>query len=494
MHAEAAFSSEFPSVLVDDPEDNLQPSPYQSAMFHLRQGLRALCDLAHGLKPAQREEHEQLVELQKQVLQLLHIHFAPSGDATGARFGDVLRDHREEAGLTQEQVANYAGLSMSYVRKLELGSKPPARKAVLALCSVPELKLVPAEITSLPAVSEDSHRLAPNWYVSPGFDSVQMIHDFAQQLNGGGGSIEQTYVYLDHKSALDWIQLCNAPSYISAFRESMPHSAIAKRLREVVGQVGLDIIALGSGDGKSEVRLVQQIQEESERTNLRFYLFDVSQPLLSRAFKHAADTFSDDPNVFVCGIQGNFHHLPRYMQLHYTPARSHRRRIYVMLGNTIGNIEHEPQFFQNAFSGAAPGDLLLFDVDYAFTTSDDPDEIRRKDPGFTGPVREGHARWLEGPIKRYCQDAQHVEFSLRLDTDRPLAGSYGLQFMAKVSLPGMRHKTFCMWQVRRYTPDGLVRCLQKLDWEPVGQLPFIGSVTRPRGLLMFQKRYPKVKH
>ena len=149
----------------------------------------------------------------------------------------------------------------------------------------------------------------------------------------------------------------------------MPHGAIAKRIREVVGPVGLDLIALGPGDGKSEVRLVQQIQEESDRPNIRFYLLDASQPLLSRAFKHAADTFGDDPAVFVCGIQGNFHHLPRYMQLHYTPARSHRRRIYIMLGNTIGNIDHEPQFFQNAFAGAAPGDLLVFDADYAFTAS-----------------------------------------------------------------------------------------------------------------------------
>ena len=146
--------------------------------------------------------------------------------------------------------------------------------------------------------------------------------------------MEQTYVYLDHKSALDWIQLCNTPSYIASHRESMPHGAIAKRIREVVGPVGLDLIALGPGDGKSEVRLVQQIQEESDRPNIRFYLLDASQPLLSRAFKHAADTFGDDPGVFVCGIQGNFHHLPRYMQLHYTPARSHRRRIYIMLGNT----------------------------------------------------------------------------------------------------------------------------------------------------------------
>lgn len=493
MHSEAAFSSEFPSVVA---EDTLEPSPYHAALFHLRQGLQALCDLSPGADPAKKEEHEQLVALQKQVLQLLHIHFAPDGEVSGTRqFGDVLRHHRDEAKLTQEQVAAFSGLSLSYVRKLEQGSKPPSRNVLLALCSIADLKLVPTEVTSLPAVREYSYRLAPNWYVSPNFDAVQMIHDFAQQLNGGGGSVEQTYVYLDHKSALDWIQLCNTPSYVAAFRESMPHSAIARRIRELVGQVGLDVIALGPGDGKSEVRLVQQILEESDRPNLRFYLFDVSQPLLSRAFKHAADTFGDDPGVFVCGIQGNFHQLPRYMQLHYTPARSHRRRVYVMLGATLGNIDNESQFFQNAFAGAAPGDLLIFDVGFVFTDSIEPAVLQRQDPVLSKPIPESHQRWLAGPLQRYCHDIQAVSFSVRLDTQRPLSGSYGLQVMAKVNLPGMQTKEFCMWQVRRYQANSLVQCLRDLGWEHVGQIPFMGSKSRPpQGAFIFQKQLSKLRH
>lgn len=492
MHAEASFSSEFPSVISDD---SLEPSPYHAALFHLRQGLQALCDLSPGADPTRKEEHEQIIALQKQVLQLLHIHFAPDGEANGTqRFGDVLRHHRDEAKLTQEQLADYSGLSLSYVRKLEQGSKPPSRNVLLALCSVPDLKLVPTEITSLPAVREYSYRLAPNWYVSPNFDSVQMLHDFAQQLNGGGCAIEQTYAYMDHKSAMDWISLCTTPSYVTAFRESMPHHAIVKRLREVVGHVGMDVIALGPGDGKTEVRLVQQILEDSERANLRFYLFDVSQPLLNRAFKHAVDTFNDEPGIFVCGIQGNFHHLPRYTQLHYTPARSHRRRVYTMLGNTIGNTEHEPNFFQNVFSGAAPGDLLLFDVDYVFTKSSDPEEIQRKDPAFHHPIPEAHKRWLSGPISRYCQGVQDLEFSLRLDCNRPLAGSYGIQCWVKASFLGNETRRFQMFNFRRYDPQGLIRCLRGFGWESVGVFPFTGSETRPRGLLMFQRQLPRMKH
>lgn len=492
MHMTAATSAEFPSVLADDA---MGPSPYHAALFFLRQGLHALHALAPG-DESQRSEREQLITMQKQVLQLLHIHFAPANEGSDVRpFGALLRQHREEAGLTQEQLSEYSGLSLSYVRKLEQGKKPPARKAVLSLSSVADLKLVPSEVTALPAIRESSYRQAPNWYVSPGFDSVQMMAELSRQLNGGGGAVEQTYVYLDHKSALDWIQLCNTPSYVAVYRDNMPHAAITAKLREVVGQAGMDVIALGPGDGKNEVRLVQHVRSELEDSSIRFYLLDASQPLLSTSFKYAMDTFDDDAGVFVCGIQGNFHHLPRYLQLHYSPARSHRRRIYLMLGNTIANLDNEPQFFQSAFVGAAPGDVLIFDVDYSFTTSPDPAEIERCDPAFRKPLNsEGHVRWLAGPIQRYCQDVQDITFSLRLDSNRPLQGSYGLQFMAHVTLAGMRSKEFCMLHARRYDPSQLIHCLRKLGWEHIGLFPFTGSQTRPRGVFMFQKRTPGLKH
>lgn len=166
----------------------------------------------------------------------------------------------------------------------------------------------------------------------------------------------------------------------------------------------------------------------------------------------------------------------------------------MMLGDTIGNLENEPQFFQNAFSGAAPGDLLIFDAGYAFADSLDPVDIHRCDPALSKPVPDGHQRWLGGPIQRYCQGVQNVSFSYRLDVNRPLAGSYGLQFIAKVQLPGMVMKEFCMHQIRRYQPESLTRCLHNLGWEQVGLFPFGGSNTRPKGVFVFQKRASKGLH
>ena len=146
MEVESAFPSEFPTVLADD---TLAPSPYQAALFHFRQGMQALCSLAPGAEPRRRAAREELISMLRDVLKLLHLHFAPESEDIATRpFGDVLRQHRDEAGLTQEQLADYAGVSLSLLRKLEQGSKEPSRSSVLALCSVPDLKLVPQEITT----------------------------------------------------------------------------------------------------------------------------------------------------------------------------------------------------------------------------------------------------------------------------------------------------------------------------------------------------------
>ena len=450
MEANVAAASEFPSVLESDTRE---PSPYQAALLYLRRGLQALNDLPRSADPAQRAARDELLAIQKQSLQLLHINFASDGDSHDTKdFSQLLKQRREAAGLTQEQLGDFCGLSLSLVRKLEQGSKTPTRNTLLRLCSLPDLKLVPEEITTMPEGREHGERLAPNWYVSPGFDSMQMMSDLAQQLNGGGGTIEQTHMYLDHQSAMDWVHLCNGASYASGFREHLPLGAMARRVREVVGQIGLDVIALGPGDGRTEVRLVQNLLEASERPSIRFYLFDASQPLLSRAFRYAVDTLDDQPGVFVCGIQGNFHHLPRYMQLHYSPARSHRRRLYTLLGFTMGNIDNEPQFFRNSMVGAAPGDLLLVDMTIAYGRPENPAEIRQKDPTLNNPLPAANERFLSGPIRRYCQELQSVHLSWELDTNRPISGSYGLDAIADVTLAGQRHKRFCMYHVRRHTP------------------------------------------
>ena len=194
--------------------------------------MQALSTISPGRDKRQRAACDEVVAMLQDELRLLHLHSSPDNEELAGRpFGQILRQHRDEAGFTQEQLADYSGVSMSLIRKLEQGSKEPSRASVLALCSVPELELVPQEVTTMPAIRETSHQLAPNCYISPGFDSVAMLTELSNQLNGGGGVIEQTHVYLEHQSALDGIHLCSTPKYLT-FRDSFPY---CQRREQTIG-------------------------------------------------------------------------------------------------------------------------------------------------------------------------------------------------------------------------------------------------------------------
>ena len=126
---------------------------------------------------------------------------------------------------------------------------------------------------------------------------------------------------------------------------------LPKKLRGLIGNAGIDLIALGPGDGKVRVRLAQNMFTASASAQPSLLPSRCQSAAPKPRVQARSRYLQRRPGIFVCGIRGNFHHLPRYTQLHYTP-RGPTGGVCTMLGNTVGN-ENEPQFFQCAFSGAA---------------------------------------------------------------------------------------------------------------------------------------------
>lgn len=52
-----------------------------------------------------------------------------------AQFAHLLRGARENAGLTQKELASAVGIDDSYISRIERGSPPPARDKVLAIAT-----------------------------------------------------------------------------------------------------------------------------------------------------------------------------------------------------------------------------------------------------------------------------------------------------------------------------------------------------------------------
>lgn len=61
-------------------------------------------------------------------------------------FGSVLREAREKAGLSQDQLAHDAGLHRTYISLLERGQRQPSLRAITSLAQA--LGLAPSTLIS----------------------------------------------------------------------------------------------------------------------------------------------------------------------------------------------------------------------------------------------------------------------------------------------------------------------------------------------------------
>ena len=76
-----------------------------------------------------------------------------------SNFGPRLKQLREQAGLTQPQLAERAGMAKAGIANLEQGRTSPAWATVIALCEA--LAVTPDAFTQAPAVRDEAKRGRP---------------------------------------------------------------------------------------------------------------------------------------------------------------------------------------------------------------------------------------------------------------------------------------------------------------------------------------------
>ena len=105
------------------------------------------------------------------------------------------------------------------------------------LQSVPELRIDPSPIgDQLTTRRQRSPDLAPNCWLTPEYDALKLHNEMTMLLNGCGGHLEQTYLYLDHSSAAAWCSIAEQEVYKIA-RTLMPIGRVAERIAELAGRI-----------------------------------------------------------------------------------------------------------------------------------------------------------------------------------------------------------------------------------------------------------------
>jgi len=316
--------------------------------------------------------------------------------------------------------------------------------------------------------------LKPTGYHISGYDPFKLMNELRVRVIGNGGRIEQSLSYMDPWSARSWLSVANHPDYQNA-QNGTPFHSVAESVRDTLIETpdwdkqSLEVIILGPGDCKQEIRLIQMIREQLPSIK-QFYicLIEISQELLHCAESNLANAFKNESNVFVLSVPGDFTHLPQYHELFFTPYRSQRKRLLVMLGATFANLDSEIEFVRHSLGGFRTGDMLLADFGLTvYGPAHDKEQIQAKDPYL-----QSNNRWkstleefIVGPFKRLREDYKHIDFSPTLDeTFCVVKGSYCIEMKVTVTCKDESKKIFYVHRVKRYDGKQLVKAVCAEGW------------------------------
>ena len=372
-------------------------------------------------------------------------------------FGQLLRDRREEARLSIAALAAKAGISRNTIVNLEQGSTAPSPLTLRRLAAVKALRLQNALV--------DKQKVDA-WFTSA-YDPLAMAHQMANTLNGPGGQLDQTYLYLDHQSAADWHALSNDSEYVRLYRSQVLVEKLAERITKETRGAGIDVDALGCGDGKTETTLVSHLADMAPGKNpdVQFYLVDISHVLLTEAYRTAMNALAPR-GIPVHPIHGDFHDIAKTPLLFHHPESMRRVRIFLMMGYTLGNIRHEPWFFRDLAACAQPGDLAVLDFGLTRAPADQPQLIQVLDPAIKAKKPAHIYRsFLSGPLNRHIQGCRAIKLRIELSTDCPVPGSYAIENWATVEIEHEQDRQFLVWLVKRYDLAKLSECLLRLGWK-----------------------------
>lgn len=300
--------------------------------------------------------------------------------------------------------------------------------------------------------SRRKHRpidLQPNSYLPQRYDPSGMAQDLRAAVNGPGGTLEQSHLYLDNQSATDYLAVCEA---YSSTRGAL--FAELKTIAERIADCGFkgDVVAIGSGDGRAEVCLTRELAQRGSVQ--RLFLLDISHTLLARAYEHAALVLR--PRVDVRAVHGNFHELQRYSMIH--GGANKPPRLYTLLGATIANLADELRFFRDLHSCSAKGDLAVIDYQIAHVPPTEDPALK------VGSLPKILSDWHAGPLRRNNPNVREVSIKIELAPGH-LPGSHAVVFVATATMADRSTRVYRVGSSSRYATDTLSAALAGTGWQ-----------------------------
>ena len=409
-------------------------------------------------------------------------------------WGLGMHKKRIEKNLDLEYVSSKTGIPVGVLDAFESGKAAPTKEAIFRVLSLECLDFDSASLLRHMNISNESmreHSQKLNCWIPMGPGPVSKIEQLKAMVNDDTDHIEQSYLYIDPASAADWCSVSIHKDY-DALQSTAQYDRAANVAGTLIESPWIDVVALGSGDGRSEVRFVEQLIQSLGRSVLRLYLVDISHPLLSVAYRQAKSSLGRfETPVFA--INADFWDLKLYKELLSSEGSSQRTRLFTMLGHTLSNLDNDLAFLETGLSRARTGDLLLLDFRLSYMQSGSYDQIMASDPAFSQAdsleLIKLRDQFLTGPFRRYGEPNATIEVFPKLEFDHTIPGSYRVNFRVRIQHEKVE-RVCSVYFSRRYNQEKLLDTLRIVGWDIVDMWRY-GLTKTPCMLGLFRKNHQK---
>jgi hypothetical protein len=182
-----------------------------------------------------------------------------------------------------------------------------------------------------------------------------------------GSMISSRFSYAAEKGTKHWLELCHDSLY-TVYHDSISYlSANASKLLAACGKSFLasspDVISLGPGDGiKDRIilnALARELDKDGNAHEMFYYPVDVSHRMLATAVHTIREDYSLSRRIKIKAFHSDFKHLSAFRPVYnFRPEPN----LFLLLGNTFGNMQDEKNFLHRLYRAMYPGDILLLEV------------------------------------------------------------------------------------------------------------------------------------
>jgi L-histidine N-alpha-methyltransferase len=158
-----------------------------------------------------------------------------------------------------------------------------------------------------------------------GHDEDPVAEEVGSGLKASGKTLPSKYFY-DARGSKLFEEICELPEYYQTRTEL----ALLERFGpQIMAEfTGGDLIELGSG-ANLKIRALLDAVDERQRQQIRYVPVDISETALIEAAEHLLELY---PDLTIMGLVTDFHHPIDRLD-------HSRRKLFLFLGSTIGNLE-----------------------------------------------------------------------------------------------------------------------------------------------------------